>query len=211
VVVLHGAGSCKESHHDYARSLLAAGLAAILFDQRGHGASAGPMDGRVLSDVLLMASLLRSECGAAGLPIALRGSSMGGCLALLAAPVVEARAVVAICPAPPSGLRRGLDSGALGFDADAEALDRFLAGCNLDQTVDELSIPVLVMHAAGDEAVPVELSRELSQHFRNPASRLIVVPAGHHRSVQHDLELQAVSVSFILKALTRSRESHAIP
>ena len=45
VVILHGAGSCKESHHDYARVVLGAGLAAIVFDQRGHGASRRP-DGR---------------------------------------------------------------------------------------------------------------------------------------------------------------------
>ena len=39
VVILHGAGSCKESHHDFARAARAAGLSAVCFDQRGHGAS----------------------------------------------------------------------------------------------------------------------------------------------------------------------------
>ena len=42
VVVLHGADSCKESHHDFARAAVALGLAAICFDQRGHGESGGP-------------------------------------------------------------------------------------------------------------------------------------------------------------------------
>ena len=120
-MVLHGAGSCKESHHDYARALIAAGLAALLFDQRGHGESDGPMDERVLDDVAAMADVLRSELSG-GLPIALRGSSMGGCLAVLAAPHVDARAVVAICPADPAGLGRGLRSGTHGFDADVEVL-----------------------------------------------------------------------------------------
>jgi hypothetical protein len=32
-------------------------------------------------------------------------------------------------------------------------------------------------------------------------SRLITVPGGHHRSVQHDDELQAVSLKFIQRAL----------
>ncbi len=36
--------------------------------------------------------------------------------------------------------------------------------------------------------------------MRSPRSRLIAVPGGHHRSVQHDPDLQAVSVRFIERA-----------
>jgi hypothetical protein len=35
----------------------------------------------------------------------------------------------------------------------------------------------------------------------SPASRLITIPGGHHRSIQHDEELQAVSLRFIEQAL----------
>jgi uncharacterized protein len=201
VVVLHGAGSCKESHHDYARALTAAGLAAVVFDQRGHGDSDGPMDGRVLDDVLAMAEVLRSAAGVPALPLALRGSSMGGYLALLAASRIDARAVVAICPASGEGLRRGVRAGAFQFDADAEQLDGFLADHDLEQAVAALELPVLLLHAAGDEQVPVEHSRELATQLRSPQSRLIVVPGGHHRSIQHDDELQAVSVRFLERAI----------
>jgi alpha-beta hydrolase superfamily lysophospholipase len=203
VVVLHGAGSCKESHHDYARALIASGLAALTFDQRGHGESEGPLDGRVLADVATMASLLRSACERPDLPIALRGSSMGGCLAILAAARVGASAVVAICPASPEGLQRGLHAGRFRFDADVAELDAVLAGCDLHCAVEQLEVPLLLLHAAGDEQVPVEHSRELAKHLRCDVSRLIVVPGGHHRSVQHDLELQAVSVKFIVTAFRR--------
>ena len=79
VVILHGAGSCKESHHDFARAARSAGLSAVCFDQRGHGASAGALDGRALEDVATVAALLGD------VPLALRGSSMGGYLAILAA------------------------------------------------------------------------------------------------------------------------------
>ena len=201
VVVLHGAGSCKESHHDYARALLAVGLAAISFDQRGHGESDGPMDDRPLEDARSMGELLRSSCRAPELPLALRGSSMGGCFAILAAPLLEAHAVVAICPASSEGLRRGVRGGTLGFDADVGKLDAFLAGIDLHDAVGELEVPLLLLHAAGDEVVPVEHSRELAKRLRSQSSRLIVVPGGHHRSIQHDPELQAVSVRFIEKAI----------
>ncbi|HZO78368.1 MAG TPA: alpha/beta fold hydrolase [Solirubrobacteraceae bacterium] len=204
VVVLHGAGSCKESHHDYARALIVAGLAAVTFDQRGHGESEGELDGRLLADVATMASLLRSACERPELPIALRGSSMGGCLAILAAPLAGASAVVAICPASPEGLRRGLQSGRFQFEADASALDAVLADCNLHSAMQELKLPVLLMHASGDEQVPVEHSQQLAKHFASDKSRLIVVPGGHHRSIQHDPELQAASVKFILAALAEA-------
>src|SRR5438067_12824788 len=54
IVILHGAGSCKENHHDFARAALAAGFAALAFDQPGHGDSQGPMDGGVLGDPAAM-------------------------------------------------------------------------------------------------------------------------------------------------------------
>jgi pimeloyl-ACP methyl ester carboxylesterase len=121
VVILHGAGSSKESHLDFARACRAHGLAAVAFDQRGHGASAGPMDARAVDDVAAIASLLHP------LPVGLRGSSMGGWLALVAAETVGARAA--------------------------------------------------------------------------PGSRLVAVPGGHHRSVQHDPELQALTLRFLRKRL----------
>lgn len=201
VVILHGAGSCKESHHDFARACVAMGLAAIAFDQRGHGESDGPMDDRVLDDVADIAALLRERAATPDLPVALRGSSMGGYLAILAAPRAGARAIVAICPASAEGLRRGLASGAFEFDADAEALERFLAAHELEPAVEALSAPLLLLHAEGDERVPVEHSRELAQRMPVPGSRLITVPGGHHRSVQHDPEMRAFSLRWIERSL----------
>jgi alpha-beta hydrolase superfamily lysophospholipase len=203
VVIVHGAGSSKESHHDFARAVLSAGFAAIAFDQRGHGSSDGRLDGRVLEDMRSIAQLLRARTGSGQLPIAVRGSSLGGYLAIVAAPVIRAQAVVAICPASAEGLRRGLARHKLGFEADAQALDAFLGAHDLGEAVDALEIPLLILHAEGDEAVPVALSRELSRLMRSPQSQLVTVPGGHHRSIQHDPELQALSIRFIEKALAR--------
>jgi pimeloyl-ACP methyl ester carboxylesterase len=203
VVILHGAGSCKESHYDYARLLVSAGYVAISFDQRGHGASEGVMDGRAIEDIVAMADLLRSRIGDQRTAVALRGSSMGGCFALMSARAVDAAAVVAICPAGPRGLQRGIEAGTLGVDADVPELSALLTDADLHETVGSLEMPVLILHAEGDEQVPVEYSRELAGRFASPASRLITVPGGHHRSVQHDEELQAVSLKFIQRAFSR--------
>ena len=148
----------------------------------------------VLDDVAAMAALLP-----AGAPLALRGSSMGGYLAIVAAEHVAARAVVAICPASAEALRRGLRSGALDFRADAGPLDAFLAEHDDLLAIGALELPLLLLHAEGDERVPVEHSRELARAA--PDARLIALPGGHHRSVQHDGELQGEALRWLDKVL----------
>ncbi|HWD86277.1 MAG TPA: alpha/beta fold hydrolase [Solirubrobacteraceae bacterium] len=202
VVILHGAGSSKESHHDFARMLAATGLAALCFDQRGHGESGDALDARAGRDVARMADLLRNRLGTPDALVALRGSSMGGYLAIAAAEQAGARAVVAICPAPAQLLRTGLTRRGFGFEADVNGLDAFLAEHDLEAALDLLEVPTLLLHAEGDEQVPVESSRGLAGHFRSPDSRLVVVPGGHHRSIQHDPDLQALSLRFIERALS---------
>lgn len=193
VVILPGAGSAKEGHFAYARALRAAGIAAVAFDQRGHGESDGELGAGALDDVATMATVLPAG------PVALRGSSMGGYLAIVAAERIGAVAVVAICPAPARGLIRGLRAGRLRFRADHPALEALLAAHDETQAAARLGDRLLLQHAEGDESVPVELSREL--HAAAPGSRLVVVPGGHHSSVQHDPELQALSVRFIARRL----------
>jgi pimeloyl-ACP methyl ester carboxylesterase len=197
VVVLHGANSSKESHYDFGRTCRAEGLAAICFDMRGHGESDGPMDGRALEDVASMAALARDRTGVDA--VALRGSSMGGYLALVTAASVDARAVVAICPANGASMARGLAAGRFEFDADLDVLAPLLAEHDELRAAEELDVPLLLLHAEGDEIVPVEHSRAL--HAAAACSRLVTVPGGHHRSVQHDPELQALATRFILDAV----------
>jgi uncharacterized protein len=200
VVILHGAGSCKERHHDFARAARAAGLSAVCFDQRGHGASPGALDGRVLDDVAAMARLLGD------VPLALRGSSMGGYLAILAAERAAARAVVAICPASSDGLWRALRGGDLDFPADVPAVEAFLAEHPLDAAVERLDVPLLLMHAEGDERVPVAHSRMLYARAGMAMKKLITPPGGHHQSIQHDEELTGVSLQFVRRAFAMATD-----
>jgi uncharacterized protein len=190
VVVLHGAGSQKENHYDFARECRAAGLAAVCFDQRGHGESEGALDGRAVDDVATMGELLPD-----GVPVALRGSSMGGWLALAAGAALDAAAVVAICPASSEQLARGLRDRRFAFRADEATLGPLLEATDLPAAAASLGDRLLLMHAEGDEDVPVDQSRAL--HAAAPDSRIEVVPGGDHRSVQHDAEMQALSVRFI--------------
>jgi pimeloyl-ACP methyl ester carboxylesterase len=195
VVTIHGASSCKENHHDFARACRSAGFAALAFDLRGHGESGGELGAGVLDDMAAMADLLGVR------PLALRGSSMGGYFALVSAAPLRADAVVAICPAGAEHLLRGLRSDELEFAVDRSALERFLTEHDAGQAVARLEAPLLLLHAEGDERIPVEHSRALkARATRSRDARLIALPGGHHRSVQHDSELQGVALRFLARA-----------
>ena len=138
--------------------------------------------------------------------IALRGSSMGGFTAIGAASLSggAVAAVAAICPAPEQLLLRGLRSGRLseGMQVDREAIEPWLESVSLYDAAAALAprTALLLMHARGDEQVPYTISEELYAAAGEP-KRLLLLPGGHHRSLQHDMEIQAASLRFIAGAV----------
>jgi alpha-beta hydrolase superfamily lysophospholipase len=205
-VILHGAGSAKESHFDFARMCRDAGLAALAYDARGHGRSNGAFGPSAIDDVLAMCELLRSYAPG----VALRGSSLGGfCAIQAAARDPSLCAVVAICPVPEDLLLRALRSDELeDFEADRDALEPWLETLDLYEAVRRLGpqTGLLLLHARGDEQIPYTVSEELFAAAHEP-KRLLILPGGHHRSLQHDLEIQSISRRFIVDAARRAIES----
>jgi uncharacterized protein len=204
VVILHGAGSAKESHFDFARGCRADGMGALAYDARGHGRSEGSFGPGAFDDALAMADVLRAHVP----KVALRGSSMGGWQAIHAAAAGSPQvcAVVAICPAPDKGLLRFLRSGQRPeFDCDAEACQPWLESLDIFEAAGRLGpeTALLLMHARGDEQVPYTVSEQVYEWAQEP-KRLLLLPGGHHRTVQHDEELQAVSRKFIREAARSS-------
>jgi len=201
VMVLHGAGSVKENHYPFARACAAARLAALVVDLPGHGDTDGALDDRVLERVAGAARVLPP-----GLPLAVRGSSLGGYLALVGAGPLGATAVAAVCPAPADGLVRSLRAGRLDARIDAPALEHFLVRHDDLVEAARLRAALLLLHADGDEVVGVQHSRALLAASGGPAAtrRLIAVPGGHHRSVQRDDELTGVTVRWLARALRSS-------
>lgn len=182
VVMLHGAGSRKENHLDFAERVADAGMWALIPDLRGHGATGGAVDAGMPGDVLACLDDLRDR--GAG-PLGLRGSSMGGFLALVTAPRYPAvRAVVAICPARPESLARLFD--------DPWPLAHPLAPA----TCRDDGIARGFWHARGDEVVPWEGTFDLVTHAHQP-KHLRVTMGGSHRSLQHDPRVQAATVAFL--------------
>jgi hypothetical protein len=198
MVIVHGAGSAKENHADFGRLCAANGWAAVSYDQRGHGESDDEMAPAALADVGRMAALLAAVDGVDGGCVCARGSSMGGWLAIEAAAVDPAIAgVIAICPASEDGLRRGIRAGRFDMRADVRALDAWLGEHDLrDAAAQVTPKPLVLLHARGDEQVPSGWSEELYARAGDPR-RIVVVPGGHHRSVQHDPELQVTALRWL--------------
>jgi pimeloyl-ACP methyl ester carboxylesterase len=203
-VVVHGAGSRKENHGDFARLATASGWAALTFDLPGHGASEPEMSGAAVDAVISMVHLLEVQDGVDESQVAVRGSSLGGFLALCAAAAApeEIAGVIAICPASDNHLARGVRSGRFDMRAgDPVALEAWLMAQDVGEAVERIAgRPLILMHAEGDTQIPSDHSEELYERAGEPR-KLVIVPGGAHTTVQHDPELQAVALRWLEREL----------
>lgn len=143
----------------------------------------------MVDDVVAALDWLAAE---GALRLGIRGSSLGGFLALNAANRHDAvRAVAAICPAHHDALadRRGLVWARDMPLHEAVAAD--------DGTARGY------WHAVGDELVPWPWSQELYRLSPHPR-HLRIGMGGHHTSLQHDPAVQAETVAFLHHWLSRA-------
>lgn len=186
VVILHGYGSRKDNHADFARLLAARGMWVLVPDLRGHGGTPGPMDEGMIGDVLAALDDLTHR--GAG-PLGIRGSSMGGFLALTCAAMHnDVRAVVAICPARPESLARRLEH------------DWPLRHPLGTATRRRDGIARGFWHATGDDVVPWGVTYDLWARAAQP-KHLRVTMGGTHQSLQHDPAVQEATASFLIRHL----------
>ena len=185
-VILHGYGSRKDNHVDFAQRLAALGLWVLVPDLRGHGGTPGPMDEGMIGDVLAsLDDLTFRGAGALGI----RGSSMGGFLALTCAPMhADVRAVVAICPARPESLAVRLD--------DDWPLRHPLG----PSTWRRDGVARGFWHATGDDVVPWGVTYDLWARSAQP-KHLRIEMGGGHQSLQHDPRIQDQTASFLAEHL----------
>jgi alpha-beta hydrolase superfamily lysophospholipase len=213
VVVLHGAGSRKENHADFARVATSHGFAALTFDSRGHGDSDGDLGPRAVTDAQRLVRMIAERPEVDERRVALRGSSMGGLLAIHAAATSErVAAVVAICPAAEHmmlddlrRLARGepppAESALAQMRVDAVGLVAWLEEHDVREAVELIGAkPLMLVHARDDEVVPCTHSEELYERAAEP-KRLLVLEGGDHRTAQHDLEIQGETLRWLARAM----------
>lgn len=181
VVVVPGFGSVKENHADFARAVGAHGITALCVDVRGQGGSGGTLDAGALDDVLTAVGWLRMR---GHRRLGLRGSSMGGFLALhAAARDGDVRAVVAICPARPHSLALRTPTP---WPRDMP----------LEPAVAVPGVARGFWHARGDERVPWGATWALAQRAPHP-KHLRIRMGGTHGSLQHDPGVLADTAAFM--------------
>jgi alpha-beta hydrolase superfamily lysophospholipase len=205
VVVVHGAGSRKENHADFARLANANGWAALTFDLPGHGDSDPPMSGEAVEAVISMVDRLAVQPGVDPSKIIVRGSSLGGFLALHAAAASEEIAgVIAICPASEDHLARGVRGGRFEMRVgDPIDLEAWLVAQDVREAVARIAgRPLILLHAEGDTRIPSDHSADLYEEASEPR-KLVLVPGGAHTTVQHDAELQATALRWVERELER--------
>jgi len=200
IIVCHGLGSRKENYADFGVRASEAGFAVLAIDLRGHGKSGGRLDGNVFNDVAAALSYLQSRPEVNPMSIAIRGSSMGGWLAVhTAAHLVDLTAVVAYCPPTESLLnitveeiamvQRGHASTVVSGDiprVDVDSLMRLLYRLDIRKAARRINPrPLLLVHCEGDKVVPSHTSQTIYAAAEEPKA-FWLLEGGDHRFAQHD-------------------------
>ncbi|MHB9150466.1 MAG: alpha/beta hydrolase family protein [Thermoleophilia bacterium] len=209
LIVGHGAGSRRGRHDAFCRVACAAGLVVLAIDFRGHGESTGELDGPAHEDILAAAALLRSHPMVDGRRIYYRGSSMGGYYGLQAAADAELAAAVLVCPASEEVLLSGIDRAdqpcesealrerGLEVRLDAGAMRAHLSARTSIEAARHITCPVFLLHARGDEVVPLEHTLAVAEALAGPVD-ITIVSAGDHSSTQGSTKMHEVTVRWLL-------------
>ena len=173
VAIAHGYGGCKEQMLGLAARVAERGLAACVFDIRGHGEHPAPLDVAMLEDLEAVLIFLR-RFG----PVAAAGHSLGGRLALLS----SADAIVAISPALPQRPSEEGRSMLLTFGGTAvrarhpgEILDILRAM----PSPPAVTRPTLLLHAEGDIPSLIESVRAMAA--ATPTAHVQVISQHQHQ------------------------------
>jgi dienelactone hydrolase len=202
IIVCHGLGSRKENYADFGARASAAGVAALILDLRGHGESGGQVDSNIFNDVAAALLYLQSRPEVNPTSIAIRGTSLGGWLALhTATHLVDLSPVVAVCPTNELLLTMLMDEVAMvqrGHSSplvpenpprvDVNSMAQLIYRLDLLKAVRRIHPrPLLLIHCEGDDLVPPHVSQRIYDEVREPKT-LWLLPGGDHHFAQHDPE-----------------------
>jgi pimeloyl-ACP methyl ester carboxylesterase len=100
-VLCHGFGSAHRVMEPAAKMMAAQGIASIIFDFRGHGASEGAVDGKLAEDVVDAWDILCQLPEVDSQRVGIAGHSLGAMSAIMAADKIENPRVLVALSCPP--------------------------------------------------------------------------------------------------------------
>ena len=197
VILCHGMESNKDSEKliTLGRAMAQRGIMALRFDFRYVGESSGKFEDITYSgeveDLKAAHALVQSRDPG---KIAILGSSMGGTVALLFAAQQPALAALVTVAAPihperfpsrvltPAQAEQWRAQGFTHYNGQRINLSllRDLEQINVPEAVKKITCPVLILHGAADEVVPVAEARELYAALVC-SKRLSILPGTDHR------------------------------
>ena len=218
VIVLHGFTSSKDRPHTLAacEAMREAGFATLRFDLYGHGESGGDFRKHSLHKWLsnTLAVMDWAEKQGFVTELWLSGHSQGGLAAALAAGREPDRVKGLILRAPAFMIPRCAREGTmLGVRFDPAQLpeefptikgltldrDYFLSVRELrvEEAVDAFPGPVLLLHGAADEVVPLEDVEAAARRYRN--GRLELIPGETHHFDQAPEQMKRIIRDWLIQ------------
>jgi fermentation-respiration switch protein FrsA (DUF1100 family) len=193
VLFCHGNAGSVIDRLANARLLAAAGLDVLLFDYRGYGRSSGrPSEAGTRADARAARAALLDRDGVHPARVVLFGESLGGAVALRLAVDEPPAAVV---------LQSTFTSVRAMAAAHYKVIPRFLVPGAYPSLslVPDLRAPLLVIHGARDEIVPVAQGRELYEAAPEPKRLEVFEEAGHNDLVTFDGERWAAAIALFVR------------
>ncbi len=221
VIIPHGWSSNAEKMLPLANILHEAGFSALLYDARGHGASAndGPITIRKLTEDLISAiNHLETRSDVDMERLGIVGHSMGGACAILAASVdPRIKAVVSGSTfADTTKLveetlsRMRLPSWPLAWLVN-RFVERWLGtsmkNYNPMRAIKRISAPTMLIHGDSDRFIPPSNLDDLYANANSDRTERMLIPGGRHSNAIHDDRFVKRLVNFLREALPAERES----
>ena len=219
-VLFHGIPSVNppapedRGYPGWAEDLAARGWLAVWGDLRARGASSGyfSIEGWV-RDAMAVVAEVRNLQAARALPLALIGSSAGGCVSAEAIRRGAEADALALLGAPAAWLFFAGDglAGVQRITAEAgmalapEVLDDPTSWAaefetiTTENAIAEVEVPTLILHGTADDVVPVEHAHMIAR--KAPAAELEIVDGAPH-ILRHDPKAMALLDDWLERVLT---------